>query len=419
MSPISPRGLPIALATLTIGASVPSPRQAALRDPPAVAALQNAAFPGSIPASSPIRLGSLFSGLAHRAQDGPDLFWGLTDRGPNDEAERGGRKVRLVHLPGYDPAILRLRVKDGTLALEQALFLRTPDGAPVGGMPNLPVHDEDPWDASGERPLAFDPKGVDPEGLAVAGDGRFFLSEEYGPSVLRVDATGRVLERHVPIGLALPGTAYPVRETLPALYARRRQNRGFESLALTPDERRLFAILQSPLLNPDAATGENSRLVRVLVLDAASLEPVAEHVLVAEASPGFGESRQSEMKIGDATAVAAATLLLVEGVDGNARVYRADFGGATNLLGSRWDDPDARPALEALAPSDLAAHGIVPAAKRLVVDARRAAPGAGAKIEGIALVDPATLALGNDNEFGVRKHQEPSALTFLRIARED
>jgi hypothetical protein len=314
-------GLLLALAAAaSVEAAEPRQvRRATLADPPTIVALQNAAFPGSLPASGPIRIGSLFSGLAHRAQDGAGVFWGITDRGPNDEATQAGAKVRLIHLPGYDPAILRLRVRDGALAIEEAIFLKTSEGAPIGGLPNLPGHDEQAWDAARDRRLDFDPNGVDPEGLARTADG-FFVSEEYAPSVLRVDGLGRVLARHVPKGLGLSGAAYPVHETLPAVFARRKQNRGFESLALTPDGKHLYAIVQSPLLHPDKATGEASRLLRVLVLDAVSLQPVAEHVLMAEAAASFGESDQSEMRLGEATAVSATTLLVAEGIDAWAGV---------------------------------------------------------------------------------------------------
>lgn len=385
-----------------------------LRTPPSLAALQNAAFPGSLPDASPIRLGSLFSGLAHRPADGADVFWGLTDRGPNDEVAAGGGRIRRIDLPRHAPAILRLRAGDGGLAVEQAIHIKAPDGRPAGGLPNLPGHDEEPWDAEGRR-LAFDPNGIDPEALVRLGDG-FFVAEEYAPSVLRLDAEGRVLGRHVPRGLGLAGAAYPVNETLPALYAKRNRNRGFESLALTPDGTRLYAVLQSPLLHPDRQTGEASRILRVLVLDAGSLAPVAEHVVVAEAAASFGESDQAEVKVGDATAATALALLLVEGVDARARVYRADFSRASNLLGSRWDDPAARPALESLTPDALRAHGIVPAAKSVVADLASLPRGAPQKIEGLALVDPVTLALGNDNEFGVRADTAPSTLMLVRVA---
>ncbi len=408
-------GAAAALSLLALGDGRPSiVGRASLLDPPTIAALQNPVFPGSIPEASLIRIGSLFSGLDHGPADGADVFWGLTDRGPNDETERDGRKVRLIHLSGYAPAIVRLRVKDQMLSIEETLYLRTPAGAPVGGMPNLPGHDEEPWDARAERRLAFDPNGVDPEGLTRSKDG-FFVSEEYAPSVLRVDAAGRVRERHVPKGLGLRGAAYPVKETLPALYARRKHNRGFEALALTPDGRRLFAIVQSPLLHPDRATGEASRMLRVLVLDAASLVPVAEHVMVAEAAADFGETRQSEMKIGDATAEGPTTLLVDECVDPWAKVYRVDFASASNLLGTRWDDPDARPTLESLRPDELRAHGIVPAAKSLLADLKAVLPALPAKIEGLTRLDRTTLVFGNDNEFGVRANPEPSSLYFLRI----
>ncbi len=404
-----------ALSLLALGDGGPSiVGRASVLDPPRVAALQNAAFPGSIPAQSPIRIGSLFSSLDHRPEDGADVFWGLTDRGPNDEATRNGGKVRLIHLPGFDPAILRLRVKGEALSIEQTLFLTTPGGAPIGGMPNLPGHDEDPWDAKGQTRLGFDPNGVDPEALALAKDG-FFVGEEYAPSVLRVDLQGRVVARHVPRGLRLEGAAYPVKDTLPAHYARRKHNRGFESLALTPDGKRLFAIVQSPLLHPDQATGEASRMLRVLVLDPASLTPLAEHVMVAEAAVAFGESHQSEMKIGDAKAEGPATLLVDECVDAWAKVYRVDFSAATNLLGTPWADPEARPTLESLRPDELRAHGIVPGAKSLVADLKAALPSLPAKIEGLARLDATTIAFGNDNEFGVRENPEPSTLFFLRV----
>ena len=344
------------------------------------------------------------------------MFWGLTDRGPNDEALRDGRKVRLIHLPGYAPALLRLRVIRGVLRVEEALFLRTPDGRPVTGLPNLAAHDEEAWDAAEERRLAFDPSGVDPEALVRTRDG-FLLAEEYAPSLLRVNGAGRVLARYVPRGLGLAGAAYPVRETLPALFARRRQNRGFESLAMTPDAKRVYAIAQSPLLHPDEATGEASRMLRVLALDAASLEPLAEHVIVAEAATAFGGVDQSELKVSDATALSASALLIDECVDGWAKVFRVEFTKATNLLGSRFDDPEARPTLESLRPEELAAHGISPAEKSLVADLKAIVPDLPAKIEGLTLLDERTLVFGNDNEFGVRERPEQSMLFFVRLTR--
>lgn len=65
----------------------------------------------------------------------------------------------------------------------------------------------------------------------------------------------------------MAGADYPVFETLPASHAYRRQNRGYEGLALSPDGTSLFVGLQSPLqLPPDPNVGRDSRNTRVLRL---------------------------------------------------------------------------------------------------------------------------------------------------------
>jgi hypothetical protein len=56
-----------------------------------------------------------------------------------------------------------------------------------------------------------------------------------------------VLGRLVPRGLGLPGAGYPVAESLPAVLTDRQANRGFESLAIAPDGRTLYAALRFPV----------------------------------------------------------------------------------------------------------------------------------------------------------------------------
>lgn len=71
-------------------------------------------------------------------------------------------------------------------------------------------------------------------------DGGFRVSEENGPSPLHVAADGRILRRVVPQGTEddFKGAHYPVDGGLPAVLAKRFLNRGLESLAITPDNRR-------------------------------------------------------------------------------------------------------------------------------------------------------------------------------------
>ncbi|MFI7697927.1 hypothetical protein [Nonomuraea sp. NPDC049480] len=68
---------------------------------------------------------------------------------------------------------------------------------------------------------------------------------------------------------------------------------------------------------------------------------------------------------------------------------------ATDLLGGVHDDPATTPSLEASLPAD-----VTVAAKSLSVDLA-AIGGLPGKIEGVALVDPRTIAITNDNDFGM------------------
>ena len=175
-------------------------------------------------------------------------------------------------------------------------------------------------------------------------------------------------------------------------------NRGFESIAISSDGSRIFTILQSPIHNPDKATGDASRMVRMLVVDTRGV-PIAEYAMVAEPAKDFNETKQTEMKVSDAVWVNAKTLLVDERTDKVARIYAIDLSSATNLLGTKWDDAATKPSLEALKPEELAANGVVPVAKKLVADLNALVPNTPDKIEGLALLDRWTIVVGNDNEF--------------------
>ena len=197
---------------------------------------------------------------------------------------------------------------------------------------------------------------------------------------------------------------------LPAIYAKRKLNRGFEGLALSPDQKTLFVALQSPLLNPDAATGNPSRIVRILAFDIASEKPTAEYAYVFEPVLEFDttlERLPTEMKISGLIAAGPDTLIVLERTDWVAKLYRVDLKAATNMLGTPWDDPATSPSIESLAdlPADLTAANVKPLLKTLVVDLHTI-EGVPDKIEGVALVDRSTLAIANDNDFDIGTFDE-------------
>jgi hypothetical protein len=278
--------------------------------------------------------------------DAPDEYWMVTDRGPNGQVKLKGPNRRTFPVPQFDPLILRVRAQAGApLTILQVIPVTTTDGSPVSGLPNDAARDETPYDWTANTELPLNPSGLDTEGLVRTPNGEFWLAEEYSPSLLHVSATGTVLGRLVPQGLALPGAGYPVTDSLPAVFADRQGNRGFESLALGPDGTTLYTAVQSPLADPDAKSGKTSRAVRVLAVDTASGRPTAEYVYPLEDVAGFdpgAEGDQSQMKV-SAMAWSGDQLVVDERTDAITKLYLVRLPGTTNILGGELDDPAHAP----------------------------------------------------------------------------
>ncbi len=409
--------LALALAVTSFAAAEDGPRvilRARLASPPTLAEVQNAVFPGSIPATDPLRVGSIFSGLYRSAGDPPDTFWATIDRGPN-----GGKIVDKVWrstflTPTFAPTIFRVRVDraTSTVSVDRSVPLRNDAGAPLTGLPNRPEIDETPWNGTATTRLDYDPDGVDPEAIVHAPDGTFWLAEEYGPSLVHVAADGHVLGRYVPEDSNLTSKSYKVHETLPQPLRFRQKNRGFEALAISRDGSKLFALVQSPLVHPVAAASGQSRTIRLGVLDTATGTLIGGYVFMAEPALAYRAAQQSEVKVGDAAWVNDETLLIVERTDSHARLYLLDLSSATNLL----NEPMAQGReLEMASPAELALHGIGFIKKTLIADLNALVPDLPQKIEGLAILDAHTVVIGNDNEFGSRGKPEESQLLYIRL----
>ncbi|MBO1081363.1 esterase-like activity of phytase family protein [Roseomonas haemaphysalidis] len=360
------------------------------------------------------------SAAYHRPGDPADIVYTLSDRGPNfacSEAEavtgvrRGvlcaaDRDGRVYPVPGYAPSLygVRLRPAEGRFEVFESIALKTRRGVPLTGLTNpLPGRTEQPLDGTGAR-LAFDPSAIDAEGLVRLPDGSAWIGEENGPSLVHVGADGRVLRRVVPSGGTageLAGADYPVVEGLPAILAKRQSNRGIESLAGTPDGETLYAIVQNPLANPDAAAYRAARNSRVLRYEPGSNRVTGEWVYPLEAPQSFRldpSDRQTDPRISEAAWLGPDRLLVLERTEKTTKLFEVRLGEATDISGSRWDDAATRPTLEQS--NDLAGTGIVPLHKRLVLDSADH-PELPVKLEGIALLPDGTLMLINDDDFGI------------------
>jgi hypothetical protein len=374
-----------------------------------ISVFQNKSFPGSVANDRKVLLGSVGSDLWHGPKDARDEFWMLTDRGPNGQIRVDGSNRRTFWVPEFNPTILRVKTEEKAIRILETIPIVGQSGKPVTGLPNLKGIDETPYNYSAKEILPFNPNGLDTEGLVRASAGDFWIAEEYSPSLVHLDRNGRVLKRYIPEGLNLEGTDYPVAQALPAIYGKRKINRGFEGIALSADEKMLYLVLQSPLLNPDRKTGDVSRNTRLLVFDIASERVTAEYVYRFDVSKEFDPNPKNtpdEMKLSGVVALSPTTLLVLERTDLVAKLYSVDISQATNILNTKWDDPKTAPTLEALADPTAAEVGVL--AKTLVLDLS-SLDGMPEKIEGVALLDRNTIAVANDNDFDSEESQYDDA----------
>ncbi len=363
-------------------------------------AFQNAVLPGTITNDRNFFIGGVGSDLWRDPNGAPDEAWMLTDRGPNGLVNVSGQNRRTWPVPEFDPMILRVRAQsNGSIAVLQTIPIVTQSGLPVTGMPNIQGYDEVPWTWDALTRLSFNPNGLDPEGLVRTSGGDFWLADEYSPSLVHLDPAGKVLKRYVPAGVNLTGTDYPVAYTLPSIFGKRKINRGFEGISLSRDQKTLYVVLQSPLSNPNSTIGNASRNTRVLVFNIPTETVTAEYVYRFEDVRDFTSNTKTdptEMKLSAVVALNASTLLIDERTDLIAKIYSVALNKATNILGSKWDDPATSPSLEGLA--DPAASGVTVLPKTLVVDLSKL-PGMPDKIEGMLAFDSKIIGVANDNDF--------------------
>ncbi|WUR84617.1 esterase-like activity of phytase family protein [Streptomyces phaeochromogenes] len=398
-------GVPLALvaALAVAGTAVGAPSKearvtgsATLGDIP-LGAFSNALLPGTVGDDRGVDLGGIGSDIYPAGRKGE--FWTVTDRGPNGQIKVAGEKRRTFAVPGFDPAIVKIRVSGSTVKVLDAIPITTSSGRPVTGLSNQKGRDEAPYSYDAKTPLSYNPNGLDTEGIVRAEDGSFWLVDEYAPSLIHVSARGKILTRYVPKGLSLTGADYRVVEALPAVLLHRKINRGFEGLAQLPGGDLVMAV-QSPLSLPDTDAGEASLTTRLLRFSTKKRAVTAEYAYrfdpVNVVDPS--EDDTSELKISSVVAVGRDRLLVEERTDKAARLQVVKLTRGADILGDKWDDDTTSPSLEQL--DDPAASGVPVLRKRLVVDlgAVKGVPG---KIEGVARVDHDTLALINDNDFGM------------------
>ena len=210
-----------------------------------------------------------------------EAWWALSDRGPGGGVMDYATRVQEIslHVNPVTGRIANFKVEK-TVPFTDPFHLRSAPTADVGSLPAL--NGLNPFllngDAS-ELGRSFDPEGfvIDPR------TGHFLVADEYGPSVYEFDRKGRLLfvfetpadlipkvdgiVNYVALRDACSATLLPPNC---GLNDGRQDNRGFEGLAITPDGKKLYAVMQDPLVDeptPGTNNGRNGRNLRIVVFD--------------------------------------------------------------------------------------------------------------------------------------------------------
>lgn len=396
-----------------------------------------------------VTAGGLSGGVYGGNENGQDIFYVITDRGPqaaaigdrpNDNPSDANKSGKIFDDPDFPITIYKLAQTPSGFQQLQAITLKVPDGSggfrSATGIGALATHDKgfqltqagngilnDPGQFNVYAEIPRDAFGLDTESINLIkvtslnnGKPMFAVSDEYFPQIALFDSeTGNLVRRYVPSGTDFTGLTYQQGRgdvsdytfaTLPAIYSSRTNNRGFEGMAFNSNDGYLYAFVQSPL---QPSGFKNAEFIRILAIDPATGTAEAEYLHLLDADSRLAGSAKVD-KIGDAVYDAARErFLLIErdsltGSSANKSVVEIDLIGATNVLGFDWtakigvSEPEL---LETSSIADaLAAKGIqmVQRTELLNIPSVGANP-AFDKPEGLALKPDGTLVVFNDNDF--------------------
>jgi hypothetical protein len=330
---------------------------------------------GRVPADAKDKLGDTLGGigsgmvadLSAWKRDGDTytgVFYMLPDRGWNTEGtvDFQGRlqkfSIEFTPYSGNDAAP-QTQLK---LNYDDAILLHEADGKPTTGLDATDVRKA----AGGlpDLPSAGGKISVDNEGVVLAADGSFWISDEYGPYLYHYAADGTLLGAIQPPEAFIPmrngaesfasnnppkGGAEPKPKN-PELG--RQNNQGFEGLAMSKDGKQLYALLQSATIQDGGEGGSspkrfNTRFLTYDISDAKQPKLTAEYVVQL---PRFKDAKGKQLVAAQSEILALDDYRFMviardsghgQGLKDTDSVYRSidlfDTTGATNIAGTDFD----------------------------------------------------------------------------------
>lgn len=375
-------------------------------------------------------LPSYGSGLTFKgkAADGSLEFYGITDRGPNGDGPKvpnsvvtpgatGTSDAKFFPSPSFTPSFGLISIgKDGAVLKSSTpiKFSSTINASglsiaagKVGSSAEVPLNDAAKFDASSKT--KFSDYGLDTESIVYdAARGVVWVSDEYGPFILKIDvATGIILKKYQ------PGTGAA---DLPAVLLKRRANRGMEGLSLEVATGKLNGFVQSPLddgkanyIVPGATAATNESIKDYAKFNRwVEFDPTTEKTKLYAYpidSTQYTAGKTGNAKLGDMVSLGNGKFIVIEqgtGPDGKAfnKLMLVQVpSNATDIANMSTD-------LEKSSMTGAAVNGVnyadVVLLKKTQLFDLNNAGWLAEKAEGLALVDENTLALTNDDDFGMK-----------------
>jgi len=247
-------------------------------------------------------------------------WWGLSDRGPG-----GGTLSYETRVQRFT---LDVDVNSGAIGNFQVVqtLKFTDNGQSFNGLaPNTP---------------SVLGRSFDPEGFVINPvTGNLLVSDEYGPSLKEFDRSGNLVRSYATPVNMLPQVSGTVNYNAapPTLTSGREPNRGLEALAISPDGRYAYAVLQNGTVQDGWTAANRGLYSRIVKYDTATGQAVGQYAYRLESSAqgrgisalvALGNDKFMILERNNRGIGVGATL-----ASPDKNVFMIDLGGAADVTG--------------------------------------------------------------------------------------
>ncbi len=246
-------------------------------------------------------------------------WWGVSDRGPG-----GGTLPYETRVQRFTLDIAANGAISNFAIAETVLF--KDNGLAMNGLAPSPTN---------SLGRSFDPEGF----VVLPKSGNFLVSDEYGPAVREFDRSGNLVRTFTTPDNLVPkvGAGADYTSTPPTLTSGREPNRGFEGLAVSPDGKYAYAVLQNGAVQDGWTSAARGTYTRIVKFDVETGLAVAQYAYKLE-STGQGRGISALVALGN------DKFLILErnnrGIGVGAtlaspdkNVYQIDLNGASDVSG--------------------------------------------------------------------------------------